>query len=178
MCKSFRSAPTFAHRSANYIRSCVKAFSLSQKPSTHLRIGKIPSRKQAFRGNFANPRFVRRYAKQNSSQKLTQRMITKVNLNQIASYKKLTTLETDKKVNLIYGLNGTGKSTLSNYLNQRTDDKYKSCSVEGLDDTHDILVYNQAFIQENFFEAENLKGIFTLSKENKEAETKIANALK
>src|SRR5690606_26146787 len=58
MCKSFRSAPTFAHRSADYIRRCVKAFSLSQKPSTHLRIGKIPSRKQAFRGNFANPRFV------------------------------------------------------------------------------------------------------------------------
>src|SRR5690606_1349976 len=58
MCKSFRSAPTFAHRSADYIRSCVKAFSLSQKPSTHLRIGKIPSGKQAFRGNFANPRFV------------------------------------------------------------------------------------------------------------------------
>src|SRR5690606_23752260 len=60
MCKSFRSAPTFAHRSADYIRSCVKAFSLSQKPSTHLRIGKIPSGKQAFRGNFANPRFVSR----------------------------------------------------------------------------------------------------------------------
>lgn len=105
-------------------------------------------------------------------------MITKINLNQIASYKKLTSLETDKKVNLIYGLNGAGKSTLSNFLNQRTDDKYKNCSVEGLDDTHDILVYNQSFIQENFFEAENLKGIFTLSKENKEAETKIANALK
>src|SRR5690606_33003771 len=58
MCKSFRSAPTFAHRSADYIRSCVKAFSLPQKPSTHLRISKIPSGKQAFRGNFANPRFV------------------------------------------------------------------------------------------------------------------------
>jgi hypothetical protein len=58
MCKSFRSAPTFAHRSADYIRNCVKAFSLSQKPSTHLRIGKIPSGKQAFRGNFANPRSV------------------------------------------------------------------------------------------------------------------------
>src|SRR5690606_3537016 len=105
-------------------------------------------------------------------------MITKINLNNVASYKSLTTLETDKKVNLIYGLNGTGKSTLSNYLHQRTDEKYESCSVEGLDENHDILVYNQTFIQENFFEAENLKGIFTLSKQNKEAETKIANALK
>lgn len=87
-------------------------------------------------------------------------------------------MKTDKKVNLIYGLNGTGKSVLSDYLYQRADEKYKSCSVEGLDDNHEILVYNQTFIQENFFEADNLKGIFTLSKENKEAEIKIANAQK
>ena len=51
-------------------------------------------------------------------------MITKINLNNVASYKRLTSLETDKKVNLIYGLNGTGKSILSNYLHQPTDDKY------------------------------------------------------
>ena len=105
-------------------------------------------------------------------------MITKINLNNVASYKSLTALETDKKVNLIYGLNGTGKSTLSNYLHNQTEEKYKSCSVEGLDQNHEILVYNQTFIQETFFEAENLKGIFTLSKENKEAETKISNAQK
>jgi wobble nucleotide-excising tRNase len=105
-------------------------------------------------------------------------MITKINLNKVASYKSPAALETDKKVNLIYGLNGTGKSTLSNYLYQRTDEKYKNCSVEGLNDTHEILVYNQTFIQENFFEADNLKGIFTLSKENKDAETNITDALK
>jgi hypothetical protein len=63
MCKSFRSAPTFAHRSADYIRRFVKAFSLPQKPSTHLQISKIPSGKQAFRGNFANPRSVVRHFK-------------------------------------------------------------------------------------------------------------------
>ncbi len=39
-------------------------------------------------------------------------MITKIGLNGVASYKSLSTLETDKKVNLIYGLNGTGKSIL------------------------------------------------------------------
>lgn len=105
-------------------------------------------------------------------------MITKINLNKVASYKSQTTLATDKKVNLIYGLNGTGKSTLSDYLHQRAEEKYKNCSIEGLDDNHEILVYNHTFIQETFFEAENLKGIFTLSKENKEAETKIANAQK
>lgn len=105
-------------------------------------------------------------------------MISKIILNGVASYKSQTILKTDKKVNLIYGLNGTGKSTLSDYLHKRTDEKYKSCSIEGLDANHEIMVYNQTFIQETFFESENLKGIFTLSKENKEAETKIANAQK
>ncbi len=103
-------------------------------------------------------------------------MITKINLNNVASYKSLTTLETDKKINLIYGLNGTGKSTLSNYLYKQTEEKYQNCSIEGLDDSHEIIVYNQTFIQDTFFETENFTGIFTLSKENKEAETKIAKA--
>lgn len=105
-------------------------------------------------------------------------MISKISLNEVASYKCLTSLETDKKVNLIYGLNGTGKSTLSNFLYKPTESKYKKCSIDGLDDSHEVLVYNQTFIHENFFEAESLKGIFTLSKENKEAESKIANAQK
>lgn len=105
-------------------------------------------------------------------------MITKISLNKVASYKEPAVLETDKKVNLIYGLNGTGKSTLSDYLLESSDGKFKDCLIEGLGNDDEILVYNQSFIRENFFESESLKGIFTLSKENKEAEIKIANAEK
>ncbi|EJF99963.1 AAA family ATPase [Flavobacterium sp. F52] len=105
-------------------------------------------------------------------------MITKIHLNNVASYKSQTTLETDKKFNLIYGLNGTGKSTFSSFLQKYDEQKYNSCAIEGLDADNEILVYNQIFIQENFFESENLKGIFTLSKENKEAEIKINSAQK
>lgn len=105
-------------------------------------------------------------------------MLTKINLNNVASYINLTALETDKKINLIYGLNGTGKSTLSNFLHKQSEEKFKDCSIEGLDASKEILVYNQTFIQESFFESEELKGIFTLSKENKEAETKVLNAQK
>ncbi|MEK6525166.1 AAA family ATPase [Myroides odoratimimus] len=105
-------------------------------------------------------------------------MITKITLDDIASYKKPTTLETDKKVNLIYGLNGTGKSTFSNYLSKSTEEKYKKCSIDPIENDSEIIVYNQNFIRENFFEPEKLNGIFTLSKENKEAEIKIAQAQK
>lgn len=103
-------------------------------------------------------------------------MITKIKMNNIASYKNLTSLETDKKVNLLYGLNGTGKSTLSNFLYNRLDDKFSDCSIEGLKETDTILVYNQQFIKDNFYETEDIPGIFTLSKENKEIKELIDKA--
>lgn len=105
-------------------------------------------------------------------------MITKISLDKVASYKNLTFLETDKKVNLIYGLNGAGKSILSNFLYKPKEPKFSYCSIDGLSENVDILVYNETFILENFYESENLKGIFTLSKENKEAGAKIVNAEK
>ena len=93
----------------------------------------------------------------------------------VASYQSLVTLETDKKVNIVYGLNGTGKSTLSNFLYNPSDTGYENCSIDiGSDET--VLVYNQRFIQDHFFEADSLKGIFSLSKENKDIEEKISIA--
>lgn len=103
-------------------------------------------------------------------------MITKITLNNIASYKHSTSLNTNKYVNLIYGLNGCGKSTLSNYLKNLQKGEYSECSIEGFDSNQEIIVYNTDFVQENFYESEQQKGIFTLSKENKDVEEKIAQA--
>lgn len=95
----------------------------------------------------------------------------------VASFKQASSLTTDKKINLIYGLNGVGKSTISNFLYSPDEDRFTNCrKVPHV--TPRILVYNQKFIQDNFFVADNLKGIFSLSKENKDAEEKIAKALK
>jgi len=99
-------------------------------------------------------------------------MITSITMKQVASYKNPTILETDKKVNLIYGLNGTGKSTISDYLYNQSDTRFTNCSILGLTN-EEVLVYNQTFIKDYFYESENLKGIFTLSKENKEVEIRI-----
>lgn len=46
-------------------------------------------------------------------------------MKNVASYKAEAVLETDKKVNLIYGLNGTGKSTFSGYLYDMTGEQYR-----------------------------------------------------
>lgn len=105
-------------------------------------------------------------------------MITKLTLSDVASFKTISDIVIEKKINIIYGLNGTGKSTVSNYFYNIHDPKYSKCKLELSSNDYDFLVYNQSFIQDNFYEAENLNGIFTLSKENKDAESKIAASLK
>ncbi len=99
-------------------------------------------------------------------------MISKISMSNVASYKAPVTLETDKKINLLYGLNGAGKTVLSTYIYDRRNPSYSSCYIDGLQSER-VLVYNERFIQDNFYEAENLRGIFTLSKENKTAEESI-----
>jgi wobble nucleotide-excising tRNase len=102
-------------------------------------------------------------------------VITEIRMAAVASYKGAASLQTDKKVNLIYGLNGTGKSTLSNFLYEPSDPKFVQCERKP-GHSAAVLVYNQTFIQDTFYVADSLKGIFSLSKENKAAEQKIANA--
>ena len=103
-------------------------------------------------------------------------MISKIVLNGVASYKKEAVLDTDKKVNLLYGLNGTGKSTFSEFLYNQTGARFSQCSIEGLEENDTVLVYNQKFVQDTFYEPEGIHGIFTLSKGNAKAQKIIDTA--
>jgi len=103
--------------------------------------------------------------------------MTRITMDGVATYKFPTTLDSDKKTTLLYGLNGTGKSTLSNYLYDIKHPTYKKCSNDGLDDAN-ILVYNARFVKDNFHEVDSIKGIFTLSKVNKDVELKIESCAK
>ena len=100
-------------------------------------------------------------------------MITSITIDKVATYRNATTLTTDKKVNIIYGLNGTGKSTLSRLLQNSNSPEFANCRFTRPSDTR-ILVYNQKFLNETFFESDEIKGVFSLSKENKEIETTIS----
>ena len=102
-------------------------------------------------------------------------MITEIRMEGVACYKAEASLLTDRKVNLIYGLNGTGKSTLSTFLYDREDPVYGHCRTVP-EKPEAVVVYNQAFVRDTFHVADGLKGIFNLSRENKAAEAKIATA--
>ena len=104
-------------------------------------------------------------------------MIGEIKMQNVASYKAASSLITDKRINLVYGLNGTGKSTISDFLYDRSQKRFASCGIAPAD-IEPVVVYNQTFVRDNFFLLDSLKGIFSLSKENKTAEKKIADAQK
>lgn len=100
----------------------------------------------------------------------------------IPPFKQKAVLQTDKKVNLIYGLNGTGKSTVSNLLYDMNKDGYTpKIKIEYDNNTdnqnsYEIIVYNKKFVRDNFYESNVINGIFSLSKDNALAQKNIENA--
>lgn len=100
-------------------------------------------------------------------------MINRIIISKVASYKQEAILETDKRINLIYGLNGAGKTTISMFLSDKDNEDYIYCGIEGLEDNDRILVYNQKFVDDTFYADKRIPGIFTLSKENKDISKEI-----
>lgn len=78
-----------------------------------------------------------------------------------------------QRVSLFYGHNGTGKTTISNYLQAPNDACYSSCAVEPVKDGRQVLVYNHAFVEKNFHEAASQPGVFTLNEGNIEAKATV-----
>ncbi|UBX50843.1 AAA family ATPase [Providencia alcalifaciens] len=106
-------------------------------------------------------------------------MINTITLKGVASYSPTSpvVIQTDnKKINLFYGLNGSGKSTIGKFLHSPELPEYRNCSIQPSELVEDILIYNQEFIRSNFYEIPDFQGVFTLSEENKEAEQAIEEA--
>ncbi len=103
-------------------------------------------------------------------------MITKIELKNVASYwNSSTELITDKRINLIYGLNWTWKTTISRYLQDKDNSKFSDCNIVW-HNWEKILVYNQDFIKDIFYEKNNYPWIFSLWTWNKKAKQGIENA--
>ncbi|HDK9112801.1 TPA: AAA family ATPase [Staphylococcus aureus] len=84
-----------------------------------------------------------------------------MSLQNIATYRNYVEIK-PKKINFIYGSNGSGKTTISNLIGRfnKSDD----CVIETKKNSNSsILVYNKKFVEKNFSQSDiGLKGIFTL----------------
>lgn len=99
-------------------------------------------------------------------------LIKKITLKNIATYNQSGTYLDDlKKINFIYGNNGTGKTTISEFIRKEKD--FPDCTLEWDDKKITTYVYNRNFVNENFSLDNPIKGIFTLGKESVELQAKI-----
>lgn len=89
-------------------------------------------------------------------------MIRTINMKNCATYpKEGVIIENCQKINFFYGANGSGKSTISNFLYSQTDPQYSMCEIGWENNTTtDIVVYNKDFRTRHF--KEDIAGVFTL----------------
>ena len=77
--------------------------------------------------------------------------------------------------NYFFGTNATGKTTVSRII--ANEDKYPTCKVNWKGGIKlQPMVYNQDFVETNFNQSEELKGVFTLGEKNIDTINKIAAA--
>ena len=90
-------------------------------------------------------------------------MIEEIEIKSIATYDGATPekLSDLKKVNFVYGSNGTGKTTIARVI--ANEAVHPCCTVKWRGGVPlETMVYNRDFIENNFNQSNELEGIFTL----------------
>lgn len=99
-------------------------------------------------------------------------MISKIIINEVASYTGNPVEIIPDKINIIYGANGSGKTTISNIIEEIPTGG--PCAIEWEQNRPlSTYVYNSHFKERNFGESQKLKGVFTLGQASKEEKEKI-----
>jgi len=93
-------------------------------------------------------------------------MINSLNIKNVATCDPENGVQINdlKKVNFIYGANGSGKTTISNFILNPSDANYKDCQIEWKNDEPlTTYVYNKQFREQSFFKGD-IPGVFTFGK--------------
>lgn len=102
-------------------------------------------------------------------------MIEKICIKNVATFED-ETITGLKKVNFVYGSNGSGKTTISNIIQNPTN--YADCQIDWINDNQiSTLVYNKSFKERNFGTGQ-IPGVFTLGEATKEEIEFIENRRK
>lgn len=103
-------------------------------------------------------------------------MIERIEISNVATYGSTAEALNDlKEVNFVYGSNGTGKTTISRVIADCAS--HPHCSLVWRGGTPiELLVYNRDFVERNFNQPDELKGIFTLGEKDKDTLDKIEAA--
>lgn len=100
-------------------------------------------------------------------------MIKYLSISNVATYgAKPEVLNNLSKLNFIFGSNGSGKTTISRVIAH--PERYEDCKISW-DSENELqtLVYNRDFVDANFNQSNEIKGVFTLGENNIKIESKI-----
>ena len=100
-------------------------------------------------------------------------MIKEISIANVATFdaqpEKLDGLS---QFNYLFGSNGTGKTTISRVI--ADEDSFPTCKVTWRGGTKlQPMVYNRDFVERNFNQSAELKGVFTLGEEQVDTRVKI-----
>lgn len=105
-------------------------------------------------------------------------MIESVSVGSVASYLgSPQVMDELSTFNYLFGPNGSGKTTISRVL--ADEDRYPSCDVRWRGKRQmETMVYNRDFIDRNFIQSREFKGVFTLGEKQVDTLEKIAETQK
>jgi len=103
-------------------------------------------------------------------------MIEAITISNIATYAVVPeVLNGLSQFNYLFGSNGTGKTTVSRVI--ADENSFPTCKVTWKAGTKlQAMVYNHDFVERNFTQSTELKGVFTLGEKQVDTLTKIATA--
>lgn len=102
-------------------------------------------------------------------------MITDVNIYPYVPFNRdseMSKLDKMQPVCFIFGSNGSGKTTISQFIKDKTDENSDNITWDDRFDTK-VYVYNRNFVRKNFLSGTTIPGVFTIGQEEVAAKQEI-----